>query len=308
MFRLPIFAVFAAVLFGQTAQKPAEPQAPPKVDLALRARVTEFLNYHVTGEFRKAEALVARDSKDIFYNRAKPRYMGCKGISSIRYSEHFTKAYVTAFCTLPVVIQPSDNELQADGTPQVPVGAPTVPLPSMWKLERGKWCWYIDKELDRRSPFGIMPTMPTGQPTAPGAVLPMVSLPPGMTAPAPPQETPMDPGIEAAIRAVHVPVTAASIGKVSEEALHHVKLEPATVTMKAGASAKVKISNDAGDARQLMLLGGLAGIDAKLDSAVVKGGESTTLNLKASEAAKSATLNVVVVTTGEMLPLAITIQ
>ncbi len=308
MLRLWILVLFAAALLAQPARDSADP-APPEVDQALRSRVTEFLNHHVTGEFRKAEALVAEDSKDIFYNRNKPRYLGCKGIVSIRYSEHFTKAYVTALCTIPAMIQGGGSELQDDGQPQIPMGPPTVPIPATWKLENGKWCWYLDKEMDRMTPFGMLPAMPPGQATAPGAILPMVNLPPGMAAPAQPQSSGEDAaGIRAAIQAVHIPVTAAALGPVAPEALHHVKFEPAEVTLQAGGSAKVKISNDAEDVRSLMVLGQLAGIEAKLESTNVKGGESTSLNLKAAEGAKSGTLNVVVVSTGEMLALPITIK
>jgi hypothetical protein len=314
MLRLLTPVLFSAVLIAQPVKNSADPQPPANVDKALRARVSEFLNYHVTGEFRKAEALVADDSKDVFYDRAKPRYISCKGIANIRYSDHFSKAYVTAMCVMPVLIQPTDNEQQADGQPQVPIGPPTVPLPSTWKLENGKWCWYLDKEMDRSSPFGMMPSMQMGQGMAPGSVLPMVGMPPGMTAPTPPaglstpQGSMMDPGMLAAIRAVHVPVTAASVGAVSPEALHHVKLDMSTITLEVGESVKVKISNDAGDSRQVMLLGQLAGIEPKLESNTIKGGESTTLNVKATAGAKSATVNLVVVDTGEMLALPVTIK
>jgi len=308
MLRLLTPVLFAAVLVAQPAGKAVDPPPPAKVDQALRARVTEFLNYHVTGEFRKAESLVAEDSKDVFYDRAKPRYISCKGIANIRYSDHFSKAYVTAMCVMPVLIQPTDNELQADGQPQAPIGPPTVPLPSTWKLENGKWCWYLDKEMDRNSPFGVMPSMPMGQAMAPGSVLPMVNMPAGMPAPATPQGSMMDPGMLAAIRAVHVPVTAASVGAVSPEALHHVKMDMSALTLQVGGSAKVTISNDAQDARQIMLLGQLAGIEPKLESNTVKAGGSTTLNVKAITGAKSATLNLVVVDTGEMLSLPITVN
>lgn len=307
MLRLSILALFAAALLAQPA-KDFDP-APPEVDQALRARVSEFLHYHVTGEFRKAEALVAEDSKDIFYNRNKPRYISCKSFASIHYSDRFTKAYVTAICAIPMLIQPSDNEVQADGQPQVPTGPPTVPIPASWKLENGKWCWYLDKSIDRISPFGPMGGMPAAPAPVPGAILPMVDLPLASAAPAQPQSSAADDaGIRAAIQAVHVPVTAAAFGPVAPEALHHVKFEPGEITLQVGASARIKVANDAEDLRQLMVLGQLAGIEAKLESSNVKGGDSTILNLKATEGAKSGTLNVVVATTGEMLSLPITIK
>jgi len=318
MFRLYTIVLAAALLHAQPAKKkPAEPQVPPAVDAALRARVTEFLNYHVTGEFRKAEALVAEDTKDAFYNRAKPRYIGCKGISSITYSDHFTKAYVTALCTIPTLISAGGSEQSSDDAAYAAMmGPPTVPLPSMWKIENGKWCYYLDKDLDRRTPFGVLPPTPTGTPIPEGTTLPMVPMPTGMAAPTPPpgfSGTPAgsasDPGMIAAIQAAsHVPVTAASLGKVPEEALHHVKIDPEEVTLKAGASATVKISNDAEDGRMLMLLGQLPGVEAKLQSANIKGGESTTLVMKAADDAKGGTLNLVVATTGEMLPIKVTVK
>ena len=309
--------LFASALFAQAAKTKADPTPPRKVDEALRARVTQFLNYHITGEFRKAEALVAEDTKDDFYNRPKPRYVNCKGISTIRYSDHFTKAYVTALCTIPMLIQPSDNEVDSDGRPMMPMGPPTVPLPSTWKLEKGKWCMYLDKNQDRITPFGVMPSLPKGQPIAPGTVLPSVAVPPGVVVPAPPpafsdnpppQASTADPGMLAAMRAVHIPTTAASVGQVPEAALHHVKLKPSTVTLKAGESGQVKISNDADDMRQLMVLGQVAGIEAKLEKPGVKGGDSVLLNLKAGDDAKSGTLNIVVLTTGEMLPVTVTVK
>jgi len=39
---------------------------------ALRARAEQFYQLEVGGEFRKAEALVAEDSKDYFYKNSKP--------------------------------------------------------------------------------------------------------------------------------------------------------------------------------------------------------------------------------------------
>ena len=309
-----LLACFSAALFAQPSPKP--PEAPPDVDQALRSRVSEFLNFHVSAEFRKAEALVAEDSKDVFYNRPKPHYISCKGISSIRYSENFTRAYVTGLCALPVPIMATDNEQQADGQPALPMGMPNVPIPMTWKIEDGKWCWYLDKELDRRSPFGLMAPPPASVPLPPGTVLPQVNLPPGMIAPTPPpgfggpEAPPSDPAMRAAIEAAgrRIPVTDASFGNVAPEKLHHVKFENAEIALAPGASAKVKISNDAEDSRILMVMGQPAGIDAKLGTTNLDGGRSTSLDLKAAQDAKSGTLNLVVMTTGEMLALKITVR
>lgn len=313
MLRLSYLLLFAAVSFAQPVKEAA---APPEVDRALRARVTEFLDYHIRGEFRKAEALVADDTKEIFYNRDKPRYMGCKGIAEIRYSANFTKAYVIALCTVPMMIQPGNGEIEADGQPQVPMGPPTAPIPMTWRVDNGKWVWYLDPDMDRRSPFGILPPAPVAPGIPTGTVLPMVNPPAGMGLPAAPPAfggaapaSSADPGMIAAIQAAgRVPVTAATLGAVGPEALNHVKLENREVALSAGGSAQVKISSDAGDARQLMIVGQLAGVEAKLAAATLKAGESTTLDLKAAEGAKSGVLNIVVATTGEMLPLQVTVK
>jgi hypothetical protein len=315
MLRLSALVLFAAALWAQPATQAA---APPDVDQALRARVTEFLDYHVRGEFRKAEALVAEDTKEIFYNRNKPRYMGCKGIAQIRYSDNFSKAYVVALCTIPMMIQANPGDTDASGKAQMPIGPPSAPIPMTWRVEKdGKWYWYLDPDMDRRSPFGVLPAAPTAPPVMSG-VLPMVTPAPGMTLPpAPPAfgGTPQpaaataDPGMMAAIQAAgRVPVTAATFGAVPPEALHHVKLEKGEVTLGAGDAAKLKISNDAEDARQLMVLGQVPGIEAKLDAPTLKPGGTMNLSLKAAEGAKSGVLNIVVASTGEMLPVKITVK
>jgi len=103
-----------AACFAQTKEVP--PQPPAETDSALRARITEFFQYHVTGQFRKAEALVAEDSKDIFYNRNKPRYIKFLEIARIDYSENFTKALATVTVTSMEMI------------PGWTAGAPTIPV------------------------------------------------------------------------------------------------------------------------------------------------------------------------------------
>jgi hypothetical protein len=305
----------ATMLLAQPAKNAKEAVPPPAVDRALRARITEFLNYHITGEFRKAEALVADDTKELFYNRNKPRYFSCKGISSIRYSENFTRAYAVVQCTVPMIIQITDNE-QPTETPRELMGPPTIPIPSTWKLENGKWCWYVDPEMDTKMPWATMPSFTAGTPMPPGAMLPMVTAPPGTAAPPVPpgfggtaQPPAMDPTMVAALKAAsHVPVTDATFGPVAEEALNHVKLDSSSVTVKPGGEAKIKISNESADARALMVLGQLPGIEYKLESPSIDGGKSTNLTFKASDAAKSGTIQLVVATTGEMLPIQVNVK
>jgi hypothetical protein len=140
MLRFLLLAVFAAASFAQNAAD-AFNKPPADVDQALRARVTEFYDLHVKGEFRKAEALVAEDSKDIYYGGEKTKYVSFE-IGRIDYSENFTYAKATVVC---------EQYIMLPGF----LGQPMkVPTPSTWKLVDGVWYWYIDPESLRRTPFG----------------------------------------------------------------------------------------------------------------------------------------------------------
>src|ERR1043166_8557591 len=96
MVRFCLFALFALVLSGQDASELFH-KPPAGVDKALRGRVNEFFDLHVKGDFRHAEALVAEDTKDFFYNNNKPRYLSFQ-ILKIVYNEDFTRAQVTVMC------------------------------------------------------------------------------------------------------------------------------------------------------------------------------------------------------------------
>jgi hypothetical protein len=140
MHRFAAFALFVPALFAQLNTDVLE-KAPPDVEDALRARITQFYQLHVDGKFRQAEQLVAEDTKDFFYNASKPTYFKFS-INKIQYSDNFTKALATVLCNtiIPVpgfVNKPFD-----------------VPSPSRWKLENGQWYWYIDKDQLLQTPFG----------------------------------------------------------------------------------------------------------------------------------------------------------
>ena len=152
MHRILIFASLATAAF---AQDPADlfNRAPAEVDQALRARITEFFHYHVTGEHRKAEELVAEDTKDYFYDGNKPRYISFE-IGKIDYSDGYTKAKALVTVKMPVML-PGFNGKVMD-----------IPSPSYWKLIDGKWYWYLDTSMRNASPFG---EMKPGPPSADGA-------------------------------------------------------------------------------------------------------------------------------------------
>ena len=142
MFRSILLALFATGSFAQNAadlfNKP-----PADLDQALRARITEFYDLHVKGEFRKAEALVAEDSKDIFYSSNKTKYLSFE-IDRIDYSDNFTRAKATVLCEQNIMLP------GFMGTPM------KVPIPSTWKLVDDTWYWYVDPESLRMTPFGKM--------------------------------------------------------------------------------------------------------------------------------------------------------
>jgi hypothetical protein len=154
MYRTLILASLAAAVF---AQDPADlfNRAPADVDQALRARITEFFHYHVTGEHRKAEALVAEDTQDYFYNNNKPRYISFE-IKSIEYSDGYTKAKALITVKMAVML-PGFNGKVMD-----------IPTGSYWKLVDGKWYWYLTKAMQNASPMGEMhPGPPSADATAP---------------------------------------------------------------------------------------------------------------------------------------------
>src|ERR1039457_5320454 len=142
MLRFTLLAVFAVGSFAQNAGD-AFNKPPADVDEALRARITEFFDLHVKGEFRKAEALVAEDTQDLYYSSSKTKYVSFE-IGRIDYSEDFTRAKATVLC---------EQYIMLPGF----LGKPMkIPIPSTWKLVDGTWYWYVDPESLRMTPFGKM--------------------------------------------------------------------------------------------------------------------------------------------------------
>ena len=164
-----LFAIFAVLAGAALAQQSAADlfhKPPADVDRALRARINEFYQDHVKGEFRKAEALVAEDTKDYFYDGNKPHYLSFE-LVSIKYSDDFQKAEALVKVEQRVLLP------GFDGKPMI------FPIPSFWKLENGEWYWYVDKEKMYDTPFGRMTPGPYPDQTGkPSAIL--LSLPPSI--------------------------------------------------------------------------------------------------------------------------------
>jgi hypothetical protein len=122
-------------LLLQAADPPAE------VDIALRSRVTEFYQLLVAKKGRLAEELVASDTKDFYYNMAKPNILAFS-IKTIQYAPDLKSAHVTLSATMIMMM---------GGAP--PKGF-DVPYGSDWKLDEGKWCMYVDQAKLLETPFG----------------------------------------------------------------------------------------------------------------------------------------------------------
>jgi len=147
--RIASYSLYVTLLpFVVLAQEPA----PPEVDQALRARVSEFLQYHVDGNFRKAYDMVAEETRDYYFNMGKSPIKAFT-IEGVKYSDNFTKAAVATTMSKTVNVAGTD----------IPV---TLPSTITWKVENGKWVWYQDVKPGTDMPFG------PSSPALPAAVAP----------------------------------------------------------------------------------------------------------------------------------------
>jgi hypothetical protein len=258
MHRIALCTLFAALAFAQPSE-PFKPKPPAAVDAALRARIQEFFDLHIKSQFRKAEELVAEDTKDFFYNRGKPTYLSCQ-LSTIDYSENFTKAKAVSVCK-QYIMMPGFTDAPMD-----------VPTPSTWKLENGKWCWWVDPEALRMSPFGKM--TPGPYPVAGSA-----TAPPSLS----------------------------NIPKTADFLYNQMQLDKSAVRLKAGETAEVVITNGAPGLMSVSVPTALPGVEAKLDKSALPAGGKATLALRALKGAASGVLNVKVEPTMQLIPIQITI-
>lgn len=260
MTRCLALVLFAAALFAQNGADPFN-RPPAAVDKALRERVTEFYQDHVTGQFRNAEELVAEDTRDFFYNGNKPRYISFE-ISRIDYSENFTRARVSVLCEQNVVMPGFGGVFK-------------VPTPSMWKLENGKWYWYVDQSAPRDTPFGRMNAAPPpadGKP-AQAPVLPPVT---SMTSP--------------------------------DFAFNKIQADKNSLTLKAGESGQITLANTAPGVMTITSVKA-QGFEATPERVALKAGEKVTVTVKAlAGAPKSSALYFKIEPTMEQLVVKVTVE
>ena len=131
-------------------------------DQALRARATQFMQYHVDGNFRKAYDMVAEDTKEEYFNSGKSQLESFK-IDAIRFTDNFTKATVSATLskTAAILGQPFPLTMASEST---------------WKIENGKWVWYNDLKDSAVSPFVPVPS-PSSANASPAAADPRTNGP-----------------------------------------------------------------------------------------------------------------------------------
>jgi hypothetical protein len=123
------------------AQQPSP--AAAEAEAALRARAEQFFQLQVDKKFRQAEALVAEDTKDAYYNGNKFNIKSFT-LQTTELLDNNTRARVTVKTKVTRIVA---------GFPPMDFDAPATTL---WKLENGQWVWYIDQGAAVRSPFGTL--------------------------------------------------------------------------------------------------------------------------------------------------------
>ena len=132
-----IMSMFALVLLPLMLLAQAAGQQ--EAEKALRARVTEFLQYHVDGNFRKAYDMVATDTQEDYFNTGKVQIKGFT-IDDVQFSDNFTKASIRTTISRNMNVAGQD----------FPV---LMPSTITWKIENNKWVWY-KVPTTNDTPFG----------------------------------------------------------------------------------------------------------------------------------------------------------
>jgi len=164
MCRFALLAAFSLCAIAQTTVAPAakKPAAKPPagVDQALRARVNQYYTLVKNHEYRKAEALIAEDTKDYYYEGAKQE-LSKFDVQSVEYSADFTHATVATVCT------------QILASPGFPGGEMPLRNATTWRIEDGNWMLYVDQSKILSPVLRPMPqTNPVTNPAVAGGKLP----------------------------------------------------------------------------------------------------------------------------------------
>jgi hypothetical protein len=284
MLRWPLLVLVAAIASAQGVPQAGSPLPPPDLDRALRARVSAFYDLLVKHQFRQAEEIVAPDTRDIYYEREKPRYMGFE-LKSIKYSENFTHAEVVTTIQMPAA------------NAMLP-GIMATLVTSIWRLIDGAWYWSVPKinvtDLLKSMSSGATDSAPAAPPPLPGNLalatgnmtLPSgTGLPGGMGTPA------------------SIPMMGMGEGGAPK-----LTVDPPEVKLSASSAQKVTITNTGSSPMTLFLLGKIPGVEATFDHATIKEGEKAILSIHAAKSAKDGTLLIGVTETKEMISLPVFVR
>ncbi len=119
----------------------AEETVPAETSMALRDRVTQFFGYHVGTANRRAMDMVAEDTQDFYYQSQKMQFKDFK-IEKIEFTRDQTRANVSVRATRNWDIQSQPTLVD-------------TPIATTWRIEDGKWVWYLDAKDVSTTPMGM---------------------------------------------------------------------------------------------------------------------------------------------------------
>lgn len=134
-----LLLVPASALFAHAQSSPEAVAA----EQALRARVEEFYKLQQGGKFRQAEAYVAEESKEDYYNGRKQEVRDFT-VDRVQLLEGGTRAKVVVKAKMVMLFAGAQEVVMA--------------TESTWKLDGGKWSWFLDPAMKNLTPFGMMVT------------------------------------------------------------------------------------------------------------------------------------------------------
>jgi hypothetical protein len=141
--------LFPAVAITAWAQQTHPGSA--KAEKALRARAQEFFQLEADKKYRQAEAFVAEESRDDYYNGNKYNIKNFSIQKVELLSNKSAKVTIMAKVTL---MMPQAGPMDFD-----------APATSNWKIEKGRWVLYIDPATKFQTPFGTLkPGQASGNP------------------------------------------------------------------------------------------------------------------------------------------------
>jgi len=122
----------------------AQQQAPEAAaaEAAVRARAQAFFDLQVAKKYRQAEAMVADESKDAYYDGRKYNIDNF-AITKVQVAEGNALADVTIKANVTVMVPALGQTVHTEGVET-----------THWKTENGEWFYYINPEKAPLTPFG----------------------------------------------------------------------------------------------------------------------------------------------------------